>query len=97
MKSDEYPTMDQPHYNLKQAWRLKGACCPWEGFRRYPYIQPKAGFPDGFIGGKGVFTNETIKEWLPLLDEDMEAYNRKYRTGAKPRSKIKKGRRLNVV
>ena len=96
--ADNYPVrIDQPFFNLKQAWLIKGCLCPWEGFRRYRYIQPKGGFYEGFFGGTGVFTNETIMEWLYLMDEDMEAYNRKYHTGAKPRSTIKKGRRLGAV
>ena len=86
--------MNQPFFNLRQAWIIKGCLCKWNGFCRYRYIQPKGGFYDGYVGGKGVFTNETVMEWLYLMDEDMEAYNRKYKTGAKARSKIKKGRRL---
>ena len=85
---------NQPFFNLYQAWAIKGGVCPWEGFRRYPFVQPKGGHYDGYISGKGVFKNETIMEWLYLMDEDMEAYNRKYKTGAKARSTIKKGRRL---
>ena len=88
--------MSQPFYNLRQAWVIKGAACPWESFRRYRFIQPKGGFYDGYICGKGVFTNETILEWLPLVDSDMEVYNRKYKTGAKPRSRIKAGNRLEA-
>jgi len=92
--ADNYPVrIDQPFFNLKQAWKIKGCLCPWEGFRRYRFIQPRGGFPDGYFGGKGVFKNETIMEWLPLLDEDMEQYNRRYRTGARARAKIKKGRK----
>jgi hypothetical protein len=91
------PGIDQPFFNLWQAWAIKGGVCPWEGFRRYPYIQPKGGHYDGFIAGKGVFKNETIREWMSLMDEDMEAYNRKYKTGAKPRSKIKSGRNLKAT
>ena len=95
--ADNYPVrVDQPFFNLKQAWLIKGCLCQWEGFRRYRYIQSKGGFYEGFFAGTGVFTNETIMEWLPLMDEDMEAYNRKYRTGANPRSKIKKVRRLEA-
>ena len=95
--ADNYPVrIEQPFFNLKQAWILKGCLCPWECFRRYPFVQPKGGLYDGYVAGKGVFTNETIMEWLPLLDEHMEAYNRKYKTGAKARSKIKKGVRLEA-
>ena len=96
--ADNYPVrIDQPFFNLKQAWIIKGCACAWEGFRRNRYFQPKGGFPDGYHGGKAVFTNETILEWLYLMDEDMEAYNRKYKTGAKPKNKIKKGQRLEIL
>jgi hypothetical protein len=87
-------TMTQPFYNLYQTWLLKGAVCSWEAYRRYPYIQPKGGHYEDFIGGKGVFFNETIIEWLYLVDADMEVYNRMYKTGAVARGKIKKGKRL---
>ena len=89
--------MNQPFYTLRQVWILKGRLCPWEGFRSYRYVQPKGGHYEGYFAGKGVFTNETVMEWLTLLDEHMEAYNRKYQTGAKARSKIKKGIRLEAV
>ena len=85
--------IDQPFFNLRQAWIIKGCLCPWECLRRYRYIQPRGGLYEGYSGGKGVFTNETVMEWLPLLDEHMEAYNRKYQSGAKARSKIKAGRK----
>jgi hypothetical protein len=98
IEADGYPVkIDQPFFNLWQAWAVKGGVCPWEGFRRYPYIQPKGGHYDGYIGGKGVFTNETIREWMYLTDEDMGEYHRKYQTGAKPRSEIKKGAKLEAT
>jgi hypothetical protein len=93
VSADSYPVrIDQPFFNLKQAWIIKGCVCAWNTFYVTRYCQPKGGFFDGYIGGKGVFTNETIREWMSLMDEDMEAYNRKYKTGAKARSTIKKGR-----
>jgi len=97
-KKEEIPVrIDQPFFNLRQAWQIKGACCAWNTFEQNYYIQPKGGFPDGYIGGRGVFKKETIDEWLPLLDEDMEAYHKKYGTGARPRNRIKKGRRLEAA
>jgi len=86
--------INQPFFNLRQAWIIKGAVCAWNTFKQVRYIQPKGGFYDDYIGGKGIFYNETIREWLPLTDEDMEAYNKKYKTGAKPRNEIKVGRKL---
>jgi hypothetical protein len=83
---------DQPFFTLYQAWLIKGAIGKWQGFRRYRYIQPKGGLYDDKIGGKGVFTRETVMEWITLTDKDMEAYNRKYRTGAKCRWIKRKGK-----
>ena len=98
METESIPvSISQPFFNLRQAWIIKGCVCAWGSFQRGRYFQPKGGFFDGYIGGRGVFTNETIMEWLPLMDEDMEAYNRKYKTGAKPRGKIKAGRRLETI
>jgi len=88
--------INQPFFNLNQAWIAKGCVCAWNTFYCNRYIQPKGGHYDDYVGGVGVFTNKTIMEWLPLADKDMEAYNRKYRTGATPRNKIKKGRRLTA-
>jgi len=95
--ADNYQVrIDQPFFNLKQAWRIKGSVCAWVTFQHNRFIQPRGGFPDGYFGGRGVFKNETIMEWLPLMDQDMEAYNRKYRTGAKPINRIKKGIQLET-
>ena len=95
---DEYPVrIDQPFFNLKQAWIIKGCVCAWTTFFTNRYFQPKGGIFDEYVAGRGVFTNETIHEWLYLADQDMEAYNRKYKTGAKPKNKIKKGRRLEAL
>jgi hypothetical protein len=92
-----YPVnLTQPFYNLRQAWILKGCVCAWNTFEQNKYIQPKGGHFDGTVGGRGIFTNETIIEWLPLTDQEMETYNRKYKTGATSRNKIKTCRRLEA-
>jgi len=83
-------SIDQPLFTLYQAWVAKGCLCGWESFRRDRYLQPKGGLYDGDVGGKGVFTNQTIREWLPLMDGDLAAYHKKYKTGAKSRRKIRK-------
>lgn len=82
---EDMPNINQPFFNLRQAWIIKGMCCAWGNFSRYRYIQPLGGLYEGRMGGKGVFTNATIKEWLTLTDEDMAEYHRKHKTGAKPR------------
>ena len=86
-----FVSMEQPLFSLYQAWIVKGCVQSWDSFRRYRYIQPKGGLFDDTYGGRGVFKNETIREWLPLTDKDMAEYNRKHRTGAKPRGFAKKG------
>jgi len=86
----EQVSLEQPLFTLRQAWIIKGCLCGWESFRRDRYLQPKGGLYDGDVGGKGVFTNETIREWLPLMDVDMAAYHKKYKTGAVSRRKIRK-------
>ena len=78
---------------MRQAWIIKGCVCAWNNFCRYRYIQPKGGHFDGVGGGRGVFRNEPGREGLHLMDEDMEEYNRKYKTGAKARGRIRKGMR----
>jgi hypothetical protein len=85
--------IDQPFFNLRQSWVIKGACSSFSAFRRTRWFQPKGGHEDGKIGGIKVFTNETIREWLPLTDEKLEEYHRKYKTGAKPRAKIETRRK----
>jgi len=89
-------SIDQPLFTLYQAWYIKGCLCAWGSFRRNRFLQPKGGLYDGFSGGKGVFKRTTIHEWIVLMDEDLEAYHRKYGTGAKPYGKIRKGYRLGA-
>ena len=99
LKTDiqDMPNINQPFFNLRQAWIIKGCSCAWNTFCRDRYIQPKGGFFDGKVGGRNVFTNKTILEWLPLMDKDMEAYNRKYKTGAKARVAAMPKRRLKAT
>ena len=67
--ADNYQVrIDQPFFNLKQAWIIKGCCCTWLTFKTNRFIQPKGGFYDGFQGGKGVFTNEIIISFGGLYD-----------------------------
>lgn len=72
-------------YTKKEAWALKGGMA-WNSFRQIRYFQPKGGIPDKKLNGNFVWSRETIEEWLPLCDEELEAYNEKYATGAKRRA-----------
>ncbi|MDR0290424.1 MAG: hypothetical protein LBI06_05760 [Treponema sp.] len=98
LPADNIPvSRDQPFFTLRQSWIIKGAIGSFSTFRRNRFLQPMGGHFDDFLGGIGVFTNETIREWIYLGDKEMEAYHRKYRTGAQPRSAIKEGRRFEEV
>jgi hypothetical protein len=86
----------QQFYNLRQAWEIKGGCA-WNTFKNTRFLQPKGGLYEGHSGGKGIFFHETIEEWLPLQDDQFPAYHRLYRTGAKPRNRIKTANKLSSV
>jgi len=88
---------DQPFYTLRQAWILKGRCCAWNTFEQSSFLQPKGGFPDGTVGGVRVFDNKTVSEWLYLTDQELEAYHRKYKTGARAKNEVKKIKRLEAA
>ena len=75
-------------YTVRDAWELKGGCA-WNTFRGRRFLQPKGGHFDGYYAGKGIFTAETIREWLPLTDKELLAYHHKYLTGAQPTNRIR--------
>jgi hypothetical protein len=66
--------------SLKKAWMLKGGCA-YETMRTRRYLQPNGGKVESYIGGVGVFSRETILEWLEVTDDKLEAYHNKRQTG----------------
>jgi hypothetical protein len=72
----------QAWYSLREAWAVKGGCS-YETFRTRRWYQPNGGRFDGRVGGKGVFSAATVREWLPLTDADLPEYHLQKLTGAK--------------
>ncbi len=72
-------------YNDKQCWELKGGMA-LNTYRNNRFFQCKGGIPDGFVGGRKVWSKKSVEEWLPLTDLELEEYHLKYKTGAKRKS-----------
>lgn len=71
--------------NDEQCHALKGGMS-LSTYRTNPYYQVKGGIPDAKVGGRKVWRRDTVLEWLPLTDKDLEAYHQKYKTGARKRN-----------
>lgn len=74
--------LSQKWYNDEQCWRLKGGLA-LNTYRKNRFFQCKGGIPDGYVGGRKVWSRESVIEWLPLTDSELEEYHMKYKTGAK--------------
>ncbi len=71
-------------YNDKQCWELKGGMS-LSTYRSNRFYQCKGGIPDSYVGGRKVWSRESVMEWIKLSDADLQAYHQKYKTGAKKR------------
>lgn len=69
-------------YNDEQCWQLKGGMA-LNTYRNNRFFQCKGGIPDGYVGGRKVWSRDSVREWLNLTDDELEDYHKKYRTGAK--------------
>ena len=69
-------------FNDEECWRLKGGCA-LTTYRNTRFYQCKGGIPDSKVGGRRVWSKESVLEWLPLTDEQLIEYHKKYKTGAK--------------
>lgn len=67
--------------NDEQCWNLKGGMA-LTTYRNNRYYQVKGGIPDGYVGGRKVWNRESVLEWLPLTDDQLQLYHQKYKTGA---------------
>lgn len=74
--------LNQEWYTLRQAARLKRGVEVRNGqtFESFyhtlcakPWLRPGAGVPDARIGGAAVWHRDTVRLWLNLSDEEMEA------------------------
>lgn len=73
--------LSQQFYNDEQCWALKGGFA-LTTYRSNRYYQCKGGIPDCYVGGRKVWTRESVMEWLHLTDEQLDEYHKKYKTGA---------------
>lgn len=74
--------MSQQFYNDEQCWNLKGGMA-LTTYRSNRYYQCKGGIPDAYVGGRKVWSRESVLEWLYVTDDQLENYHKKYKTGAK--------------
>ena len=71
-------------YNDKQCWELKGGMS-LSTYRSNRFYQCKGGIPDAKVGGRNVWSRESVMEWAKIGDDGLMAYHAKYKTGAKKR------------
>lgn len=76
--------LSQQFYNDEQCWNLKGGMA-LNTYRTNRYYQCKGGIPDAYVGGRKVWSRESVLEWMYLTDDQLEEYHIKYKTGAKKR------------
>ena len=71
-------------YNDEQCWEHKGGMS-LSTYRSNRFYQCKGGIPDARVGGRKVWSRESVMEWAKITDDGLEAYHQKYKTGAKRR------------
>lgn len=71
-------------YNDQKCWELKGGMS-LSTYRSNRFFQCKGGIPDAKVGGRNVWSRESVLEWIKIPDSDLPAYHEKYHTGAKKR------------
>lgn len=73
--------INQEWYNDEQCWKLKGGMA-LSTYRTKRFYQIKGGIPDGYVGGRKVWSKKSVIEWLPLTDDELIEYHQRYNTGA---------------
>ena len=76
------PNLTKEWYNDEECWQLKGGGS-LATYRTNQFYQCKGGRPDAYVGGRKVWSKESVAEWLKLTDAQLEAYHQQYSTGAK--------------
>lgn len=69
-------------YTAKECWELKGGNA-YSSYETNRYYQIKGGIPDAYVGGRKVWSRESVEEWLKITDDQLPEYHEKYKTGAK--------------
>ena len=83
-KQEFQDRLNSQWYNDQQCWELKGGMS-LSTYRSNRFYQCKGGVPDAYVGGRKVWSRESVIEWLKLPDADLPGYHQKYKTGAKKR------------
>jgi hypothetical protein len=60
---------DKAFFTLSEACAVKGINCKTARNKRI--LQPNKGIPDGKLGGRKVWSYETISNWIRLLDNQI--------------------------
>lgn len=68
-------------YNDEECWKKKGGMS-LSTYRCKRYLQCKGGIPDARVGGRKVWSRESVMEWVKIPDSELPAYHAKYKTGA---------------
>ncbi len=56
-------------FNLKECCSLKGLCYKTACNRKW--LQPNAGVADGTVGGRKVWSYNTVADWLTKSDSEL--------------------------
>ena len=68
-------------YNDEQCWEKKGGPS-LSTYRSNRFLQCKGGIPDAKVGGRNVWSRESVMEWVKIPDSELPLYHQKYKTGA---------------
>ncbi|MCQ2086661.1 MAG: hypothetical protein MJZ37_01095 [Bacilli bacterium] len=80
------PLLEKSWYTAEECWKLKGGGA-WSTFRTNPKYQCKGGIPDGYVGGRKVWSRESVLDWLIVTDEKLPEYLEKVRNEKRLRKK----------
>lgn len=83
-KNDFEERFPSEWYNDEQCWMKKGGFS-LSTYRSNRFLQCKGGIPDNIVGGRNVWSRESVMEWVKIPDEKLPEYHQKYKTGAKKR------------
>ena len=80
-KEERFPAQ---WYNDEECWKKKGGMS-LSTYRSNRFYQCKGGIPDARVGGRKVWSRESVMEWAKITDNELETYHQKYKTGARKR------------
>lgn len=67
------PFLEKAWYTSEDCWKLKGGCA-LSTFKAQKQYQCKGGRPDAYVGGRKVWSRESVAEWLQVTDEKLPEY-----------------------